>query len=76
MGNSESTKRLTVERSEEEGTPGIVKVRNSLKVTQVIANWVSSASFQYCTPFNILEYRVVYSKMVQDLICFHGFLSM
>lgn len=26
MGNSESTKRLTVERSEEEGTPGIVKI--------------------------------------------------
>ena len=51
MGNSESTKRLTVERSEEEGTPGIVKVRNSLKVTQVIANWVSSASFQYCGAF-------------------------
>lgn len=55
MGNSESTKRLTVERSEEEGTPGIVRVRNSLKVTQVIANWFHQPRFNIAAPFNILE---------------------
>lgn len=32
MGSSESTKRLTVERSGEEGSPGIVKVSYNFHV--------------------------------------------